>query len=100
MNITEVKNLVSDKPEGTRLQFTYKPEAIGALSYLEGLFNSDIITADNPGEVTALCSAIRASGDWEGDQNRNFEVLTTGKFDVEWFAQRVGRDIESLEILT
>ena len=100
MNQTEVRKLVSDVPAGTRLRFTYKREETGVLSYLVGLINSGIITADNPDAVKSLCIAINASGDWERDENRTFEVLTTDQFDVDWFVQRVGREVESFEVLT
>ncbi len=100
MDANEVRKVVSDVPAGTKLRFTYKREETGVLSYLRAMIEGGMLTTFNNNAVLSLCIAVVDTSDWDADQNRTFEVETADKFDVDHFVARVGRELESLEVLT
>ena len=99
VNATEVRRLVSNVPAGTLLRFTYKRQYPQVAGYLGGMIDKGVISVDSP-MVKVLIHAITVSGSWDSDRNRTFEVRTTDKFDVDWFVDRVGSDVESFEVLS
>ena len=50
--------------------------------------------------IKALIMAVNQSGDWSHPNNRVIEVVTTKRFNLEWFVDRTYWPLESLEIVT
>lgn len=99
VDAAEVRRLVSNIRAGTKLSFTYKREEPRVVLYLMGMLEAGILTTDKPGLMKMLIYAISESRSWDHDRNRTFEVRTTDSFDIDWFVDRVGSEVESFEVL-
>ena len=84
-----------------QVRVTFKHEAKLAVSFLLGMFDLGFINY-NPGDGLKLMmlTAVRNSRFWEDDQNRKLTIVLTKTFDRYWFVERLGEDLEKIEVVS
>ena len=94
---TYIIEALKGKPKGTKVRITFKPNAFSEVAYLV-MMKDKIITMDDP-TFTGLY-AVGISGQWDRI-SRTCEVtinFNRGSLE-EWFAPRLGRGVEKLEVV-
>ena len=87
---------LDDARPGDQILVRFRKEALPDLGYLETMARDGYI--EMKPSVHALQRAVRSSGSWGRDENRDFTVTVTEKFSREFFEERMRRAIESLEL--
>lgn len=99
MQRSEMEAMLHGLPTGTTLRCVFKKECVGDVVYLWGMIRNDCVVSPRDENFVAAIVVGNQWGTDPGPGGRTIEVKTTETFNIDWFAGRMARALETFEII-